>query len=86
MKTFVITLLLLSSAFAEAQKFTFVFLNKKPDAEKPSEGASKQIMEGHMANINRLASEGKLIAARPLKGAVGFLFLQQLRLTKLHNG
>ncbi len=57
------------------QKFTFVFLHKRADkAELPKEEVDK-IMEGHMANINRLASEGKLVAAGPFEGGGGiFIF------------
>lgn len=60
---------------AKAQKFTFVFLNKKPDAEVITPEQSKKIMEGHMANINRLASEGKLISAGPFEGGGGIFIL-----------
>ncbi len=58
-----------------AQSLTFVFLNKKADgAQLPKEQHDK-IMEGHMANINRLAKEGKLVAAGPFDGGGGiFIF------------
>lgn len=58
-----------------SQQFMFVFLNTKKDkAELPKEQVDK-IMEGHMANINRLAKEGKLIAAGPFEGGGGlFIF------------
>ena len=75
MKTFILPIILLIALSAEAQKFTFVFLNKKPDAEKISEEQSKKIMEGHMANINRLATEGKLISAGPFEGGGGIFIL-----------
>ena len=62
------------SVFAQ-NKYTFVFLNKKLDkAELPKEAVDK-IMEGHMANINKMAKEGKLIAAGPFEGGGGiFIF------------
>src|SRR5689334_6907942 len=69
-----ITLLVVSFS-CHAQKFTFVFLNKKPDAEKITADESKKIMEGHMANINKLASEGKLISAGPFEGGGGIFIL-----------
>jgi uncharacterized protein YciI len=69
-----IVLAFASSAYAQKQ-YTFVFLNKKADAEKLSEEQSKKIMDGHMANINRLAKEGKLLAAGPFDGGGGiFVF------------
>jgi len=65
-------------SFAQ-NKFTFVFLNKKVDkAELPKEEVDK-IMEGHMANINKMAKEGKLIAAGPFAGGGGiFIFKSTL--------
>jgi uncharacterized protein YciI len=64
-----------SNCFAQPDKFTFVFLNKKLDkAELPKEEVDK-IMEGHMANINKMAKEGKLIVAGPFEGGGGiFIF------------
>ena len=60
---------------AFGQKFVFVFLNHKPDrTELPKEEGDK-IMQGHMANIQRLAKENKLIAAGPFEGGGGiFIF------------
>jgi len=62
------------TSFAQ-NKFTFVFLNNKADkAALPKEDVDK-IMEGHMANINKMAKEGKLIAAGPFEGGGGmFIF------------
>jgi uncharacterized protein YciI len=63
------------SGNAQSAEYIFVFLNKKADkAELPAEEV-KKIMDGHMANINRLAKEGKLIAAGPFDGGGGiFIF------------
>ena len=67
--------LIICTASFSQNKFTFVFLNKKADkAELPKEEVDK-IMEGHMANINKMAKEGKLIAAGPFEGGGGiFIF------------
>ena len=54
---FIAFVLCTGGAFAQ-NPFVFVFLNKKPDAEKLSDEASKKIMEGHMNNMGRLAKEG----------------------------
>ncbi len=75
MKSIFLSALLVLSISAKAQKFTFVFLNKKPDAEVITPEQSKKIMEGHMANINRLAQEGKLISAGPFEGGGGIFIL-----------
>lgn len=58
-----------------AQSHVFVFLNKHADrTELPKEEVDK-IMDGHMANISRLAKEGKLLAAGPFDGGGGiFIF------------
>jgi uncharacterized protein YciI len=63
------------SVLAQSKSYTVVFLNKKADSEKISEEATKQLMEGHMANINRLAKEGKLLAAGPFEGGGGLFIL-----------
>lgn len=72
----ILLLLLVVATNVNAQsEYMFVFLNNKPDKEKLSEEATKQIMEGHLANINRLAKEGKLVAAGPFEGGGGiFIF------------
>src|SRR5688572_17296500 len=75
MKAIILSIFVVVALSAEAQKFTFVFLNKKPDAEKITDEHSKKIMEGHMANINRLATEGKLISAGPFEGGGGIFIL-----------
>lgn len=60
---------------AQIPDHIFVFLNNKADKAKLAEEEVKKIMDGHMANINRLAKEGKLIAAGPFDGGGGiFIF------------
>lgn len=73
---FLLTLMVASaSLFAQDSVYTFIFLNKNPQAEKLTKEQSTAIMEGHMANINRLAKEGKLLAAGPFEGGGGiFVF------------
>jgi len=70
-----ILLLFCSHAFAQTDRYTFVFLNSRTDkAELPKEEIDK-LMEGHIANINRLAKEGKLIVAGPFDGGGGIFIL-----------
>ncbi|MEY4929340.1 MAG: hypothetical protein RI909_64 [Bacteroidota bacterium] len=62
-------------AIAQAPEYIFVFLNNKPDKAKLADEEVKKIMDGHMANIGRLAKEGKLISAGPFDGGGGiFIF------------
>jgi uncharacterized protein YciI len=72
---FIVTTLVCSYVFGQSPSYTFVFLNNKPDAVKLSKEESERIMSGHMANIERLAKEGKLIVAGPFEGGGGiFIF------------
>lgn len=65
---------------AFGQELIWVFLNKKVDKEELPEEQVKKIMDGHMANINRLAKEGKLLAAGPFEGGGGiFIFNSRSR-------
>jgi uncharacterized protein YciI len=62
--------------FAQSDRsYVFVFLHTRSDkAELPKEEVDK-IMAGHMANINKMAKEGKLLAAGPFEGGGGiFIF------------
>jgi uncharacterized protein YciI len=75
MKTATLILFILLQVKVYAQDFVFVFLNKKADKLELPEEEVKVIMDGHMANINRLAKEGKLLAAGPFDGGGGiFVF------------
>lgn len=63
------------TVFAQNGLYTFVFLNKKSDADKIPKEESDKLMAGHMDNINRLAKEKKLLAAGPFDGGGGiFIF------------
>ena len=69
--------IILVSSFlhVSAQEFHLVFLNRKDDKAELPEDEVKRLMDGHMANINRLAREGKLWAAGPFDGGGGiFIF------------
>ncbi len=59
-----------------SQDFHIVFLNKKEDKAVLPEDAIKKLMNAHMANINRLAKEGKLWAAGPFDGGGGIFFFK----------
>ena len=70
-----IAALINANAFSQVSSYSFVFLNKKPDAvQLPKEDVDK-LMNGHMTNIERLAKEGKLVAAGPFEGGGGIFIL-----------
>ncbi len=57
------------------QNQVFVFLHKRADLPAMPKEQVDRMMEGHMANINQLAREGKLVAAGPFEGGGGiFIF------------
>jgi uncharacterized protein YciI len=63
------------SGLAQEKSYTIVFLNKKVSVEQLKEDTAQKLMDGHMANIRRLAKEGKLLAAGPFEGGGGmFIF------------
>ncbi|MBA4057105.1 MAG: hypothetical protein C0490_20500, partial [Marivirga sp.] len=64
-----------SPLFGQGKTYSFIFLNKKMDADSLPKEQIDKIMEGHMANINRLAAEGKLISAGPFEGGGGIFIL-----------
>lgn len=69
---FVIVFLLFSRfSFSQDPQFTFVFLNSRPDKEELPKEEVDKLMQGHLANIDRLAKEGKLLVAGPFEGGGG---------------
>jgi len=74
-KLMVLFLLATATGISQPKSYTIVFLNSKPDAEKIDKETETRLFEGHMANINRLASEGKLLAAGPFDGGGGIFIL-----------
>lgn len=75
MRNTLILILLLVTLACSAQDFSFVFLNKKSDKQELPPEEVKKIMDGHIANIGRLAKEGKLIVAGPFDGGGGIFIL-----------
>jgi uncharacterized protein YciI len=64
-----------SVGVAQNSAYTFIFLNSRKDKQELPKEEVDKIMEGHMANINRLAKEGKLIVAGPFEGGGGIFIL-----------
>jgi uncharacterized protein YciI len=61
--------------FGQSKTYSFVFLHKKSSVEQLPKEQLDKIMEGHLANIERLAKEGKLIVAGPFDGGGGIFIL-----------
>lgn len=75
MRTLILILVTSTLGFAQNSSYTFVFLNLKKDKQELPQEEVKKIMDGHMANIGRLAKAGKLLAAGPFDGGGGiFIF------------
>ena len=70
-----VCLLINMAAHAQNNGLTIVLLNKNPNAASMSKEETDKLMEGHMANINRLAKENKLLAAGPFDGGGGIFIL-----------
>jgi uncharacterized protein YciI len=64
-------------AFSQEKKsYVFVFLNKKDNSNADLDKAAvDKLMKGHMANMDRLAKEDKLVAAGPFEGGGGLFIL-----------
>jgi uncharacterized protein YciI len=73
-----IFLVLLSSVSVQAQKnegLFFVFLNSNPEKPQISDAEKERLQAAHMANLDQLSREGKLLAAGPFDGGGGLLIL-----------
>lgn len=75
MRLLATTLLLAVAHLCCGQSYTFVFLHKKVQTDSVSKEALAKLMEGHMANIERLAKEKKLLVAGPFDGGGGLFIL-----------
>jgi uncharacterized protein YciI len=62
--------------FGQPSGYTIVFLNKKTVPDPLPKHQLDSIMDGHMKNIERLATEGKLVAAGPFEGGGGIFILK----------
>lgn len=72
----IVVLLTSLQGMAQTDPLLFVFLNKRTDLPAIPKEESDKLMEGHMANIGRLAKEGKLIVAGPFDGGGGIFVLK----------
>lgn len=79
MKKNILSLILsifLISTLSAQQSLFFVFLNSNPEKEELSKAEVDSLQSAHMTNIDKLANEGKLIAAGPFEGGGGIFILK----------
>ncbi len=74
MKSILLAIIILSTRCVFAQGLVFVFLHHQTDKVELPKDQLEEIMSGHMANIQRMAKEGKLLVAGHFE-AGAFLFL-----------
>lgn len=77
LRSYLLLFLICAATVASKAQYNqvFVFLHKRTDLPVMPKEQVDKIMEGHMDNINRLAKEGKLLAAGPFEGGGGiFIF------------
>lgn len=75
---FILFLFMLLSTSLYAQESTsrfFVFLNRNPDRAIISDDSAKTLQNGHMANIEALYKQGKLICAGPFENGGGIFII-----------
>ena len=78
-------LLLPGVSFSSETSYVLVFLNSNPHREVLPEHQLDSLQSAHMANINRLAKEGKLIVAGPFEGGGGIFVLQTADLAEARS-
>lgn len=72
------SMFLLCDNHIQAQKNTgqyFVFLNRNPDRTVISDDSAKKLQAGHMANMEELSKQGKLICAGPFDNGGGIFVI-----------
>lgn len=57
------------------QRYCYVILSTNPDRQQLPEDVVKGLTEAHLANIDRLALEGKLLVAGPFEGGGGVFIM-----------
>ncbi|HXX63002.1 MAG TPA: YciI family protein [Bacteroidota bacterium] len=80
-----ISLALASASYSGKTAYVLVFLNSNPKRAVLPEHQLDSLQSAHMANINRLAKEGKLIAAGPFEGGGGIFVLQTADLSEARS-
>ena len=66
-----VCMLFFNSMMAQEKSFVWVFLNTNPNRPELPKAEVDSLQAGHMANIGRLAKEGKLLIAGPFYGGGG---------------
>jgi uncharacterized protein YciI len=67
---------LIPLAVSAQDGYYFLFLNTNPTRAELSKKETDSLQEGHMANMARMANEGKLVVAGPFEGGGGIFILK----------
>lgn len=65
-----------TSIASDAEPYFFVFLNSNPDKDIISKDSAQTLQKLHLANIDRLYAEGKIVSAGPFAGGGGLFIFQ----------
>lgn len=68
-------MLLMAFTGISQEKYVYVFLNTNPDKAELPKSAVDSLQEGHMANIQKLVAENKLLVAGPFDGGGGIFIM-----------
>ena len=63
------------SGIGQSLDYTFVFLNTKVDKEQLTDTEAEALQKAHLANIDRLVAEGKILVAGPFENGGGIFVL-----------
>jgi uncharacterized protein YciI len=87
MKQIILIILILPmSLFAQkAESYFFVFLNTNPDKEVLDSASVSELQALHLANIDRLYTEGKIVAAGPFSGGGGLFVFRDSSLESVNK-
>ncbi len=73
------------TSHAQTPSFIFVFLHARHDNPELPKTELGKLMEGHLANIERLASEGKLLVAGPFEGGGGIFIFNSTSMSEVNE-
>ncbi len=77
-----VLVLLVFAAYGQIEKsYVYIFLNTNPEKEELPKAKVDSLQKGHLANIQKLASEEKLLVAGPFEGGGG-IFIMNTTSTK----
>ncbi|HLZ16037.1 MAG TPA: YciI family protein, partial [Cyclobacteriaceae bacterium] len=83
MKSLLFVLFIASGRCVFAQSLAFVFLHHRTDKAELPKKRLDSIMDGHMANIQKMAKDGRLLVAGPFDGGGGIFIFSSSSLSEV---